>query len=191
MLIPFVWLNVFKCDVYTQVLIDQTQKDFWVFYMFLKVFLCFCVFKVFVHIAYFLFLLKTLSETFSRESRELALPAKMRMAKIGKHWILDRNFHDYFVRKIYPWNSLHASVAFSRVISREAYPQKLRVFSFKRQTMKIFQTYLFCLLRVSLNPKLFFSQKPNKISSLITSKTSLRYVSTFFYLWFLSLSVKF
>ena len=40
MLISFVWLYVFKCDVYTQLLNDQTQKDFWVFYLFLKVFLC-------------------------------------------------------------------------------------------------------------------------------------------------------
>ena len=55
MLISFVWLYMFKCDVYTQLLVDQTQKDFWVFYMFLKVFLCFyvlsfclnCIFHVF------------------------------------------------------------------------------------------------------------------------------------------------
>ena len=41
MLISFVWLYVFKCDVYTQLLVDQTQKDFWVFFMFLKVFIYF------------------------------------------------------------------------------------------------------------------------------------------------------
>ena len=58
MLIPFVWLYVFKRDVYTQLLVNQTQKDFWAFYMFLKVFLCFCVFRVFVKIFYFLFLTK-------------------------------------------------------------------------------------------------------------------------------------
>ena len=39
MLISFVWLYMFKCDVYAQFLVDQTQKDFWVFYKFLKVIL--------------------------------------------------------------------------------------------------------------------------------------------------------
>ena len=37
MLISFVWLYMFKCDVYARILVDQTQKDFWVFYLFLKV----------------------------------------------------------------------------------------------------------------------------------------------------------
>ena len=45
MLISFVWLYMFKCDVYAQVLADQTQKDFWVFYVFLKVILYFCAFS--------------------------------------------------------------------------------------------------------------------------------------------------
>ena len=50
--IPFVWLYVFKCDVYTQLLDDQTQKDFWVFYMFLKVFMFFVCLEFFqiVHV---------------------------------------------------------------------------------------------------------------------------------------------
>ena len=70
MLIPFVWLYVFKCDVYTQLLIDQTQKDFWVFYMFLKVFLYFCVFKVFVQMVYFLFLSKKKKKLFQKRFHE-------------------------------------------------------------------------------------------------------------------------
>ena len=45
MLISFVWLYMFKCDVYAQVLVDQTQKYFWVFYMFLKVILYFRAFS--------------------------------------------------------------------------------------------------------------------------------------------------
>ena len=134
MLIPFVWLYVFKCDVYTQLLIDQTQKDFWVFYMFLKVFLYFCVFRVFVQMVYFLFLSKkkkkTLSEAFSRVSRELAYPAKMRMAKIRKHWNSDREFHDCFAGNSYSWKLMSASVAFSRVTLWEAYSQKAHFHSF-------------------------------------------------------------
>ena len=45
MLILFVWLYIFKCDVYAHELADQTQKDFWVFYMFLKVILYFFAFS--------------------------------------------------------------------------------------------------------------------------------------------------
>ena len=36
---------MFKCDVYAQILDDQTQKDFWVFYLFLKVILYFRIFS--------------------------------------------------------------------------------------------------------------------------------------------------
>ena len=43
--ISFVWLYMFKCDVYAQILVAQTQKCFWVFYMFLKVILYFLVFS--------------------------------------------------------------------------------------------------------------------------------------------------
>ena len=43
--ITFVWLYMFKCDVYAHVLADQTQKDFWVSYLFLKVILYFRVFS--------------------------------------------------------------------------------------------------------------------------------------------------
>ena len=45
MLISFLWLYMFNCDVYAQILADQTQNDFWVFYMCLKVILYFHVFS--------------------------------------------------------------------------------------------------------------------------------------------------
>ena len=32
----FVWLYVIKCDAHTQPYVDQTQKYFWVFYLFLE-----------------------------------------------------------------------------------------------------------------------------------------------------------
>ena len=134
MLIPFVWLYVFKCDVYTQLLVDQTQKDFlkYFLYVFLKSFYTFVFLEFLFKMSISCFYQKNLSESFSRVSHELALPAKMTMAKIGKHWISDKNFCDCLTRNIYPQNSLHASVAFSRVILREAYLRKARVFSFKR-----------------------------------------------------------
>ena len=76
MLISFVWLYMSKWDVYAQILVDQTQKDFWVFYLFLKVILyfhvlCFCSKCIFVF-----FSSKTGSEVVSREARDLELPAK-------------------------------------------------------------------------------------------------------------------
>ena len=69
MLISFVWLYMFKCDVYAQVLVDQTQKDFWVFYVFLKVILyfyafCFCLICIFVF-----FFKKLVQSLFTRSSR--------------------------------------------------------------------------------------------------------------------------
>ena len=45
MFISFVWLYMFKSDVFAQILANQTQKDFWLFYMFLKVILCLHVFS--------------------------------------------------------------------------------------------------------------------------------------------------
>ena len=75
MLISFMWLYMFKCDVYAQVLADQTQKDFWVFYMFLKVILYFRAFS-FVQNAFLCFSSEIGSKVFSREARDWEFPAK-------------------------------------------------------------------------------------------------------------------
>ena len=75
MLISFVWLYMFKCDVYAQLLVDQTQKDFWVFYMFLKLILYFRFFS-FLSNACLCFSPKIGSEAVSLEARNLELPAK-------------------------------------------------------------------------------------------------------------------
>ena len=48
----------FQMWLYTQLLVDQTQKYFEYFICVLKVFLYFCVFRVFVQNVYFLFLSK-------------------------------------------------------------------------------------------------------------------------------------
>ena len=75
--ISFVWLYMFKCDVYTQLLVDQTQNDFWVFYMFLKVFLCFRVLSFCSNCIFHIFHQKTSLVAFSWEARDLAFAAKM------------------------------------------------------------------------------------------------------------------
>ena len=64
------WLYMFKCDVYAQVLADQTQKDFWVFYMFLKVILYFRDFSFLFKMHFCVFSSKTGLEVFSREARD-------------------------------------------------------------------------------------------------------------------------
>ena len=74
-LISFVWLYMFKCDVYAQFLVDQTQKDFWVFYIFWKRFYTFMS-LVFYQNAFLCFSPKTGSEAVLREARDLELLAK-------------------------------------------------------------------------------------------------------------------
>lgn len=64
MLISFVWLYMFKCDVYVQLLADQTKKYFWVFYMFLKVILYFHVFKFLFKMYFCVFLQKPIQRQF-------------------------------------------------------------------------------------------------------------------------------
>ena len=69
MLISFVWLYMFKCNVYAQVLADQTQKDFWVFYMFLKVILYFCAFSFCSKCIFAFFFKNSFRGYFARRSR--------------------------------------------------------------------------------------------------------------------------
>ena len=61
---------MFKCDVYAQILAGQTQKDFLVFYMFLKVILYFHAFSFCLKCIFMCFSSKTGSEVFSREARD-------------------------------------------------------------------------------------------------------------------------
>ena len=61
---------MFKCDVYAQILDDQTQKDLWVFYFFLKWFYTF-VFLVFVQNAFLCFSPKIGSEAVSQKAFDL------------------------------------------------------------------------------------------------------------------------
>ena len=75
MIISFVWLYMFKCDVYAWLLVNQTQKDFWVFFMFLKVILYFRVFS-FCSKCFLCWFTKTGSEVVSREDCTLEHPAK-------------------------------------------------------------------------------------------------------------------
>ena len=69
MLISFVWLYMFKCDVYAQLLVDQTQKDFLVFYMFLKVILYFRVFSFWSKCIFVFFSKNWFRDSFARSSQ--------------------------------------------------------------------------------------------------------------------------
>ena len=77
MLISFMWLYMFKCDVYAQVLTNQTQKDFWVFLYVFKVILYFRAFS-FCSKCIFVFFFKKLfqrsfCEKLTRASHEMFL----------------------------------------------------------------------------------------------------------------------
>ena len=96
MLISFVWLYMFKCDVYAQILADQTQKDFWVFYMcFESDFILSC------------FSSKIGSEEVSLEARDLELPAKCTWGKLKSHIFIQKLSllpREYFATKHFSRN---------------------------------------------------------------------------------------
>ena len=69
MLISFVWLYMFKCDVHVQLFVDQTQKYFWVFYMFMKVILYFCAFCFCSKCVFVFFSKNWFRGSFARSSR--------------------------------------------------------------------------------------------------------------------------
>ena len=83
MLISFVWLYMFKCDVNAQLLVDQTQKDFSVFYMFLKVILYFHVFS-FCSKCIFVFFFKNWFRGLFARSSQLRASRKMCLREISK-----------------------------------------------------------------------------------------------------------
>ena len=78
MFISFVWLYMLKCDVYAQLLVDQTQKAFWVFYMFFKVILCLHVFSFCSKCIFVLFFKNLFRGLFARSSR-LSTSCKKRL----------------------------------------------------------------------------------------------------------------
>ena len=130
MLIPFVWLYMFKCDVYTQLLSDQTQKYFWVFYMFLKVFLCFCVFIVlFKH--FISFLLKNSFRGIFTSKLWVSPTHENEDGKILENTeIQTESFVTGSQKRATRENCLYALMAISRITSPEAYPRNAWFCSF-------------------------------------------------------------
>ena len=63
------WLYTFKCDVYAQVLVDQTQKYFKVFYMFLEVISYFRAFSFCSKCIFVFFFKNWFKGCFARSSR--------------------------------------------------------------------------------------------------------------------------
>ena len=69
-LFSFVWLYMIKCDVYTQLLVDQTQFFFLIIlYVFESVFMLLC-FEFLFKLHFSCFSSKTSSEAFSLEARD-------------------------------------------------------------------------------------------------------------------------
>ena len=106
MLILFVWLYIFKCDVYAHELADQTQKDFWVFYMFLKVILYFFAFSFCSKCIFVFFSKNWFRGSFVRSSRLRASREKC-LREIKSHIFIQRVlrlYHEYFTTKLFSWN---------------------------------------------------------------------------------------
>ena len=97
MLISFVWLYKIKCDVYAQLLVNQIQNDFWVFYMFLKVFCYFCALSFCFKMHFCVVLQKLLQRHFREKLETKLFPWKEVKAKTRKHKISDRDFRDCLV----------------------------------------------------------------------------------------------
>ena len=93
MLISFVWLYMFKCDVYAQILDNQTKKYFWVFYLFLKVILYFRAFRCFSKYIVVFFFKNMFRGCFARSSR-LRASCKKCLREINFFDNSHRNFCD-------------------------------------------------------------------------------------------------
>ena len=120
MLISFVWLYMFKCDVYAQVLADQTQKYFWVFHMFLKVILYFRDFGFFSKCIFVFFFKNWFRGLFTRSSPLIA-SREMCLREISKS-----HFHteslatalQVFQTKLFPQNVFRQNWKFFKFIQR-------------------------------------------------------------------------
>ena len=109
---------------------QSNPKRFWVFYMFLKVFFCFCVFRVCVQNVYFLFLSKNSFWGIFESKLWVSSSRENKDGKNKKHCNSYREFHDYLTRNNYLQKLMSASMVFSWVTSREAYPRKVHFCSF-------------------------------------------------------------
>ena len=124
MLISFMWLYMFKCDVYAQVLADQTQKDFWVFYMFFKVILYLCAFSFCSKFIFVFFFKNSFKSCFVRSSR-LRASRKMCLREIKKS-----HFHIECL-------AISSRVFATKIFSRNGFRQKLEIFQFHRKAIAI------------------------------------------------------
>ena len=122
MLLSFVWLYMIECDMYAQLLANQTQKDFWVFYMFLKVILYFCALSFCSKCIFVLFkmhfcvVLKKLVQRFFREKLATkSFPQKEFKGKLKISKFIQRVLQlsrDYFSTKHFPQKFLCFSGVF-------------------------------------------------------------------------------
>ena len=177
MLISFVWLYMLKCDVYAQLLADQTQKYFWVFYMFLKVILYFHALN-FCSKCIFVLFFKNLSRgIFARSSRLRASTKRVQGKSKNLIFIqiVLRVFHDQaLLAKWFLGKNWKNTSFIQRCFSRLSNPRKTRVFSFIRLMWQFFKT-LYFPRTASLNPN-FFSLKTPSYLSLFSAKSTSRYV---------------
>ena len=121
---------MFKCDVYTQVLADQIQKDFLVFYMFLKVILYFRAFS-FCLKCILVFFFKNWFKSCSTRSSQFRASYEMYLKKLKSH---------IFIQKV---SLLSRGYFATKIFSRNDFRQKLEIFQFHTEAIVIVSR-LFC-----------------------------------------------
>ena len=170
--------------VYAQSLDDQTQKYFWVFYLFCK---CLClslVFWKFFQKTKSVLLKNSFVSIFSSASQVRFLTTKLR--KCGSEFSILLKFYteslttpSWVIREIWlPAKFALCKWGFSRVTLESYashYPVKWRKFNFYRAHSDSFSNVLFCPPRASLSPNHNFLSKLNQNFLDFISKTSLRY----------------
>ena len=115
MLISFVWLYMFKGDVYAQIL-DKTQKYFWVFYLFLKVILYFRAFSFCSKCIFVFFFKNWFRGCFVRSSRLRASCKKCLREMIFWQFTqkLSQLSHDYIATNSFLRNAVWLKLDFSK-----------------------------------------------------------------------------
>ena len=141
MLISFVWLYMIKCYVYTQSLVDQTQKDFWVFYMFLKVILYFRAFKFLLKMHFCIVLQKFVQRHFREKLETKSFPQK-EFKGILKILFSYKEYRNYLATISRPSTSL--KMIFRKNWKNISFIQRLSRLSRNCFATKIFSRKLLC-----------------------------------------------
>ena len=141
-------------------LLIKLKNIFEYFVYFSKCFYTFVCLEFLFKMCISCFYQKTLLEAFSWVSHKLALPMKMRITKIRKHFNSYREFRDCLARNSYPWKLMSASGIFAGNFARSL-PTKSTFLQFLKANSNSFSNI--CILPPPglSQPKTHFLSKPH------------------------------